>query len=263
MLVVKIGGSQGINLDVILKDLAKQKRFVLVHGASHELNTISKRLGKPPRMVTSVSGFTSRYTDRETLNMFEMVYCGSANKRIVEKLQVLGVNAIGLSGLDGRLVVGKRKPFVKVIEDGKKKILRDDYTGKVEKVNVDLIKLLLKNGYVLIISPLAISYNNEAINVDGDRMAALISAALKADTLIILSNVPGLLRDKDHEKSLIKKIDKKEIDNYMKYAQGRMKKKLLGVKEALDGGVKRVILADARIESPITNALNNRGTVIK
>lgn len=263
MLVVKIGGGQGINLDLILKDLAKQKEFVLIHGASHELNKISEKLGNPPRMVASESGFTSRYTDRETLNMFEMVYCGSANKRIVEKLHMLGINAIGLSGLDGRLVVGKRKPFVKIIENGKKKILRDDFTGKAEKINTNLIKLLLDNGYVPVIAPLAISYDNEAINVDGDRMAALIAAALKADTLIILSNVPGLLENRHDEKSLIKEISKDEIDDYMQYAQGRMKKKLLGAKEALAGGVKRIILADARIESPVTNALNNRGSVIR
>ena len=95
MFVVKIGGSKGINLDYVLEDLAHQTEpLVLVHGASDELNQISTRLGKPPRMVTSPSGYTSRYTDRETLDIFAMVYCGKLNMRIVEKLQLLGVNAI-------------------------------------------------------------------------------------------------------------------------------------------------------------------------
>ena len=88
MFVVKIGGSKGINLDYVLEDLAHQTEpLVLVHGASDELNQISTQLGKPPRMVTSPSGYTSRYTDRETLDIFAMVYCGKLNMRIVEKLQ--------------------------------------------------------------------------------------------------------------------------------------------------------------------------------
>src|SRR5512136_1771861 len=142
MIVVKIGGSAGVDLDAVCSDLAALTRagqqLILVHGGSHETNLLSERLNKPPRFVTSVSGMESRYTDRETLEIFEMVYAGKVNKGIVERLQKLGVNAVGLSGVDGRLLEGKRKDAIKVIENGKMKVLRDDYTGRVEQANTHL-----------------------------------------------------------------------------------------------------------------------------
>jgi acetylglutamate/LysW-gamma-L-alpha-aminoadipate kinase len=264
MFVVKIGGSSGINLDYVLEDIARQTEpLVLVHGASDELNRISEQLGKPPRMVTSPSGYTSRYTDRETLDIFAMVYCGKLNTRIVEKLQQLGVNAVGLSGVDGRLLEGKRKPAIRIVEEGRTRMLHDDYTGKVEKANAGLLRLLLDHGYLPVVSPLAISYEREAINVDGDRAAAVIANALGADRLIILSNTPGFLRDVHDEGSLIRTLDREGIDPAIEaYAQGRMKKKLLGAREALDEGVKTVILADGRIPGPVTAALAGQGTVV-
>lgn len=265
MFVVKIGGSKGINLDYVLEDLAQQTEpLVLVHGASDELNQISTQLGKPPRMVTSPSGYTSRYTDRETLDIFAMVYCGKLNTRIVEKLQQLGVNAVGLSGVDGRLLEGKRKSTVRIVEEGRRKILRDDYTGKVEKANVGLLNVLLDNGYLPVISPPAISYEGEVINVDGDRAAAVIANALGADRLVILSNTPGFLKDVHDEDSLISLLDRDDISEAIEtYAQDRMKKKLLGAREALDEGVREVILGDGRIPGSITAALSGKGTVIK
>lgn len=263
MMVIKIGGGEGINVNNVLEDLVNYKDYVLVHGGSYELNKISEKLGKPPKFVESVSGYTSRYTDRETLGIFEMVYAGKINKEIVEKLQCLGVNAIGLTGVDGRLLEGKRKKAVKIIDNGKKKILRDDFTGKVEKVNILLLKLLLDNGYAPVIAPLAISYENFAINVDGDRVAGAIAVAIKADILIILSNVPGLLKDVNDPNSLIKKIPKEDIDEFMKYAKKRMKKKVLGAKEAINAGVKKVIFASANVFKPIGKALNGKGTIIE
>jgi acetylglutamate/LysW-gamma-L-alpha-aminoadipate kinase len=265
MFVVKIGGSKGINLDYILEDLARQREpLVLVHGASDELNQISAQLGKPPRMVTSPSGYTSRYTDPETLDIFAMIYCGKINLRIVERLQRLGVNAVGLSGVDGRLLEGQRKAAIRIVEEGRVRMLRDDYTGKVEKANVDFLRLLLDHGYLPVISPPAISYEGEAINVDGDRAAAVIANALGADRLIILSNTPGFLRNVDEEGSLIQELDRAGIEDAIeRYAQGRMKKKLLGAREALEEGVKTVVLADGRIERPVTAALSGQGTVIR
>ena len=263
MIVVKIGGGKGINVDNVLEDIVNYKDYVLVHGGSDELNRISEKLGNPPKFVKSVSGYTSRYTNRETLGIFEMIYSGKINKEIVEKLQSLGVNAIGLSGLDGRLLEGKRKSTIKIIENEKKKVLRDDYTGKVEKVNLTLLKMLLKNGYVPVVAPLAISYEHEAINVDGDRAASAIAVALKAETLIILSNVPGLLKDVNDSNSLIKEIPKESIDEFMQYAKKRMKKKVLGAKEAIDSGIKKVIFGSANVENPIENALKGNGTVIE
>lgn len=264
MFVVKIGGSKGINLDRVLEDIAHQTEpLVLVHGASDELNQISTRLGKPPRMVTSPSGFTSRYTDWDTLDIFAMVYCGKVNTRIVEKLQQLGVNSVGLSGVDGRLLEGKRKSRVRIVENGRKMVLKNDYTGRVEQANVSLIHLLLDNGYLPVISPPAISYEGEAINVDGDRAAAVLANALGADRLLILSNTPGFLKDLNDEESLIQELEPAGIEEAIEtYAQGRMKKKLLGAKEALEEGVQSVILGDGRIPNPVTAALQGIGTVI-
>jgi len=152
MIVVKVGGAEGIDYDAFLDDLAGYPDAVLVHGGSAELDAVSTRLGKPPETLTSASGHVSRRTDRETLEIFNMVYCGKMNKMIVEKLQQRGVNALGLSGVDGRLMVGKRKNVI-AMEGGKKKVIRDDYTGKVEEVNADLIRLLIDNRYMPVITP--------------------------------------------------------------------------------------------------------------
>ena len=267
MIVVKVGGGKGIDLDAFCRDLASTIKggadIVLVHGGSHETNVLSERLGKPPRFVTSISGVESRYTDRETLEIFTMVYIGKVNKYIVEQLQRHGVNAVGLSGIDGRLLEGSRKPFIKVVEDGKRKVLRDDYTGKVEKVNVSLVRLLQDNGYTLVVAPPAISYESEAINVDGDRAAAVLAAALGAEKLVILSNVPGLLRNPEDESTLITEIRREQIERYADFAKGRMKKKVMGAAEALQEGVREVIFADARVEGCVVRALEGKGTVIR
>jgi len=266
MLVVKVGGGAGINYESVCVDFASiikaGQQAILVHGGSHETNLVSTKLGKPPRMVTSVSGYESRYTDRETLEIFEMVYCGKINKGIVERLQRQGINAVGLSGIDGRVWEGTRKTTITVIENGKKKVLRDDHTGKVERVNVSLIQLLLQHNYTPVLTPPAITYEGEAINVDGDRAAAMLAAALQVEKLIILSNIPGLLKDLRDETSLVPEIRVSEMEQYAGYAQGRMKKKMLGAIEAIQEGVQQVVFADARVERPITQALKGIGTVI-
>ena len=267
MIVVKVGGSEGIDLDAVCQDLADLHKagqsIILVHGGSHETNVVAEKLGHPPVFVTSASGYVSRYTDRETLAIFEMVYCGKINKSIVERLQKLGVNAIGLSGLDGRLLEGKRKATLKIIENGRKRVLHDDYTGKVERANVSLLHLLMGAGYLPVITPPAISEEGEAINVDGDRAAAVLAAALNADQLVILSNVPGLLRNFPDESSLIPLIERNRVEDFMEFAEGRMKKKVMGAVEAIAEGVKQVIFADARVAQPIQKALAGQGTVIR
>lgn len=266
MLVVKVGGSAGIDYNLLCDDLAVRwaagDRLVLVHGGSAATNRLAEATGRPPRFVTSPSGYTSRYTDRPTLELFLMAAAGLVNKELVERLQRRGVNAVGLSGLDGRLLAGKRKALLRIIEEGKLKLLRDDWTGTIEQVNSGLLRLLLDNGYLPVVAPLAVSEVGEALNVDGDRAAAAIGVALAAHTLLLLSNVPGLLRAFPDERSLIAHIPRGEIEACLPYAEGRMKKKLLGAGEALAGGVGRVILADARIAAPISAALALNGTVI-
>jgi acetylglutamate/LysW-gamma-L-alpha-aminoadipate kinase len=266
MIVVKVGGSEGIDLQQVCLDVAslvqEGQSLVLVHGGSHRTNVVAEQLGHPPQFVTSVSGYTSRRTDRETLRIFEMVYCGEVNKGIVEMLQAAGANAVGLSGLDGRLLEGSRKAAIKVVENGRRRVIRDDLTGTVEKVNVGLLSLLLANGYLPVVTPPAISYDHEAINVDGDRAAARIAAALQAEALIILSNVPGLLRDFPDEGSLIPRIEAARAGEFMEHAQGRMRIKVLGAMEAIQDGVGRVVFADGRIASPVRAAIAGGGTII-
>ena len=144
MLVIKIGGAIGTGFENLVEDLKSYKDYVLVHGGSHEMNILSEKLGTPPKFVTSVSGHVSRFTDAETLSVLEMAYSGKVNKSIVECMRNKGINDIGLTGLDGGLLRGKRKEAIRIIEKGKRKILRGDNTGKVEEVNVQLLKLLLE-----------------------------------------------------------------------------------------------------------------------
>ncbi|MCG8348040.1 MAG: [LysW]-aminoadipate kinase [Chloroflexales bacterium] len=266
MVVIKVGGSAGIDYDALCDDLAALwtagQRLVLVHGGSGETNKLAEVLGHPPRFVTSPSGYTSRYTDRRTLEIFEMVYCGTANKGLVERLQQRNVNALGLSGLDGRLLQGRRKAAIRIIEGGRQKILRDDWTGTIERVNATLLHTLLDDEYLPVIAPLACGAQGEALNVDGDRAAAAIAVALGAQVLLLLSNIPGLLRDFPDEASLIRHVPKTEIDEYLPYAQGRMKKKLLGAGEAIAQGVQRVVIGDARVSGCVSRALEGTGTVI-
>ena len=266
MIVLKIGGSEGINYDFIADDVAslikEGQPLIVVHGGSALTNQVAEQLGHPPQFVTSVSGFTSRRTDRRTLEIFEMVYCGQMNKGLVEKLQRRGVNAVGLSGLDGRIWEGPRKDAIKVIQNGRRVVIRDDYTGKVERVNVPLLQVLLDAGVLPVLTPPAASYDGEAINVDGDRAAAATAAAFQAEALIILSNVPGLLEKFPDESSLIRHIPKAKIDQFMSFAEDRMKKKVMGAQEALAQGMGKVIFADGRVEQPVRRALAGEGTVI-
>jgi acetylglutamate/LysW-gamma-L-alpha-aminoadipate kinase len=267
MIVVKAGGNVGLDIEAVCADIVELvhsgEQVVLAHGGSHEINVISEKMGHPPRFVTSVSGHVSRYTDRETLEIFVMVAAGRVNKMLVERLQQLGVNAIGLSGLDGRLLTARRKPALRVVENGKRKVLRGDHSGKIEEVNVTLLSGLLDAGYVPVVAPVAMGHNGEALNVDGDRVAAAISAALKASTLVILSNVPGLLRHFPDEASVIRHIPLEQAEKHMeKYAQGRMKRKILGAIEALHEGVGQVVIADGRVEQPVQRALAGVGTAI-
>ncbi len=266
MLVVKIGGSQGVELDAVCSDIAElvsqHQPVVIVHGGSAETNEISEKLGFPPRFVTNQSGFTSRYTDRNTLEIFAMVTNGRINTLLVERLQRAGVNAIGLSGLDARLMVAKRKDAIRIVENGRQRILRDDYTGKIETVNGEFLAMLINSGLTPVISPLAMSADGIALNVDADRAAAMIAGAVKADELIILTNVPGLMRNYPDESSVIPHIPRNGLEQALSLAEGRMKKKVLGASEALELGVPKIIFADGRVEHPVRNALSGSGTVI-
>lgn len=266
MIVIKVGGGKDLNIDAVVADIAGLRaagqELLLVHGGAETTNEVATALGHPPEFVTSESGYVSRRTDRRTLEIFEMVYCGQLNKMWVEKLQRAGVNAVGLSGLDGRIFEGKRKDTLRVRIDGKRMVLRDDWTGTVERVNSDLLKLLSAHGYLPVLTPPGSSDQGEAINVDGDRAAAMVAAAFNAEALVILSNVPGLLRNYPDEASLIREIPRTKAEDFMQFAEGRMKKKVMGAVEAIGEGVQKVIFADGRIDQPVSKALAGGGTQI-
>jgi acetylglutamate/LysW-gamma-L-alpha-aminoadipate kinase len=265
--VIKLGGTQGVDFSAICKDAAellKQgKSLVFVHGGSAEANTLGEALGLPPKMITSPSGFTSRYTDRQTLEVFLMAVNGKVNSLLTEQLQRLGVNAFGLCGMDGRLIQATRKETVQSVENGKRKIIRDDYTGKIDRINDKLLNMLINAGYLPVIAPVAIGNQGEALNVDADRAAAMVATALMADTLIFLTAVPGLMKYFPDEATLIHKLPRGQLAKTFDIAQGRMKKKMLGAEEALNGGVKRVVIGDGRIQNPISHSLAGNGTVIQ
>jgi len=265
--VVKLGGTDGVDFSAICQDatclLEQGKQLIFVHGGSAEANSLGEALGTPPRMITSPSGYVSRYTDRKTLEIFLMAVNGKVNSLLTEQLQMLGVNAFGLCGLDGKLIKATRKDSIQSMERGKRKIIRDDYTGKIETVNSELLFMLLNAGYLPVIAPVAVSSMGEALNVDADRAAAMVASALKAETLILLTAVPGLMRNFPDESTLIRQLSQSQLSAASEAARGRMKKKVLGAAEALKGGVSRVIIADGRIQNPISNALAGNGTVIQ
>jgi acetylglutamate/LysW-gamma-L-alpha-aminoadipate kinase len=266
-IVVKVGGAEGLDQAAICRDAAALTasgvRLVLVHGGSAEANELGTALGHPPRWLTSPSGYRWRYTDRATLEIFAMAARGKVNTLLVEQLQGLGVNAFGLSGLDGRLLTARRKSVVQSVENGKRRVVRDDYTGRVERVDADLLRALLDRGCTPVIAPLAISPEGEVVNVDADRAAAMVAAALPAETLVLLTAAPGLLRDYPDESSLVTVMGKDDWQSAEAAAHAGMKKKVLGAREALEQGVHRVVIADGRVPEPIRAALAGQGTTIR
>ncbi len=266
MLVIKLGGGPGMDIAACCDDIAALwqagERMVILHGGADETTELGERLGHPARFVQSASGMTSRYTDRATLEILAMACAGRRNVNLVEALQQRGVNAVGLSGVDGGVLRGPRKAAITVVEGDRRMVLRDDHTGKVTEVNTHLLHLLLAGGYLPVLCPPALSTENEAINIDADRAAAAVASALGADRLVILSDVPGLLRDRTDLTSVVERVTRQSMDDAMQLAAGSMRKKLLGAREAIDGGVGRVVLALGRGLEPIRRALAGAGTLI-
>lgn len=258
LLVVKVGGSAGVDREAVAADVAslaaEGQRVVLVHGASAETDALATALGHPPRTVVSPSGQQSRRTDRRTLEIFAMAALGGETFRYVELLRRHGAPAVGVFGV----LAGPRKN-VRAIDGEKVVLLRDDFTGKVERVDATLLRALLERGDVPVLPPLALSDEGEGLNVDGDRAAATVAAALGATRLVILTNVPGLLRSLDDPASVLRTASVDEADAL---AQGRMKKKVLAAREALAGGVTEVRIASGRVDRPIRRALDGAGTLV-
>ena len=266
MLLIKIGGGKGINLDYICADIAALikagEKVIVVHGASATRDEIATRFGAPTKKIVSPSGVESVYTDQKAIDIFLMSYAGLVNKRIVEAMQKYGVNAVGLSGIDGRLWEAKRKDAVYAVENGRTRLITDNLTGKVEKINSGLINLLSENGYTPVICPPAISSDGRIVNTDNDFASAVMAGALDVKEMIVLFEAPGMLKDINDEKIIIADIKKENLSDLMPYAVGRMKKKLMGAEKAFALGVKKIYWGDGRLEHPVQSARAGKGTVI-
>jgi acetylglutamate/LysW-gamma-L-alpha-aminoadipate kinase len=267
MLVIKIGGGAAIGeagYSHFAEDLAQlTEPFLIVHGGNAEFSELSRQLGMPPRMITSASGRVTRYTDAATMDAMLMAYCGKVNKRLVATLRAAGINAVGLSAIDGGIALGRRKPVLRGAEDGKPKVFRDDHAGTLETVDLSLVRLLLDQGYIPVLTPPALGEDGVPINVDGDKLALELATALGADGLLFFSDTPGLLRDRNDESSLISEIDAAHPESALTAAAGRMTVKVEAALGAIERGVGRVVFADGRVANPITAALAGRGTTVR
>jgi [amino group carrier protein]-L-2-aminoadipate 6-kinase len=265
MITIKIGGSivDGLHPSIIsdLKKVSEKEKVILVHGGGKEVTKISEALGKEQKFIVSPGGVKSRYTDKETVEIFTMVMSGKINKMIVGMLQKNGINAVGLSGVDGKIIQAERKKKLIVInEKGRKMAIDGGYTGKIHDVNTNLIKLILDQGYVPVISPIAISDEFDFLNVDGDRAAAYVAGKMQSEKILFLTDVNGLLMDD----KLVRKLSLAEAKEILPKIGFGMEKKILAATEALEMGVKQALIANGQIENPISAAIiNNNCTVIQ
>ncbi|OLZ42238.1 acetylglutamate kinase [Natrinema saccharevitans] len=287
--VVKIGGARAVDPEGALSDVASlvadgedsaeqssagrsggvepPEDVVLVHGGSTAVDETLEDLGKEPTYVETPGGVVGRFTDEETMDVFKMVMPGKLNTDLVESLHNEGVDAVGLSGTDGKLLEGKRKSAVRVTEDGKKKIKRGDHSGKIESVNADLLETTLAGGYTPVVSVPMLGKEKSggytAVNADADRAAAAIAGALEAD-LVVLTDVSGIYEDPDDESTRIDSASTPEEFAAVKdAAEGFMTKKVMAAEEALEGGAASVTVATANADEPITAALAGEGTTLE
>ncbi|PKL82386.1 MAG: acetylglutamate kinase [Ignavibacteriae bacterium HGW-Ignavibacteriae-3] len=263
MLLIKIGGGKELNLKGIISNLAGlTEKFIIVHGANAFRDDLAAKLGYKKNVVTSLSGYDSVLSNEETIDLAMMAYAGLKNKRIVELCQQNGINAVGLSGIDGKVIQGKRNSGIKVREGGKTILLRD-LSGKPKSINKNLLDLLLDNGYTPVLSVPLLDENNFAINSENDDIIALLQSEFKADKIISLIEAPGFLLDKNDPASLIQNISKGELEAMEQKVDGRMKRKILALRKLFGAGDTTVILSDGRTENPVIDALNGKGTTIK
>jgi acetylglutamate/LysW-gamma-L-alpha-aminoadipate kinase len=265
LIVVKMGGSilkEGASSTLVadLKALVAEHKLVLVHGGGAEVTETAAKLGKQQQFIVSPEGFRSRYTDKETIEIYTMVMAGKINKQIVLALQSQGIAAVGLSGLDGLLLKAERKKrLIAVDERGRKRVIDGGYTGKLTEANATLLKFLLEHGYVPVVTPIAMSEDFEPLNVDGDRTAAFIAGALKADRLILLTDVKGLVL----KGKAVPRISASEISEVLSSIGHGMSTKVHAALDALNQGVGEVLITSGIAEKPISSALKHEsGTVI-
>ncbi|KTG29249.1 acetylglutamate/acetylaminoadipate kinase [Haloferax profundi] len=262
--VVKIGGAKAVDPEGAVADVAhlvaNGTDVVVVHGGSTAVDETLEELGEEPTYVESPSGVSGRFTDERTMEVFSMVMPGKLNTDLTALFREAGVDALGLSGVDGGLLTGPRKSAVRVVENGKKKIKRGDHSGKITSVNATLLETLLDGGYTPIVTVPMLADDGVPVNADADRAAAAVAGALGAK-LVVLTDVKGVYADPDDESTLIETADTPdEFEALEAAAEGFMTKKVMAAKEALDGGAAEVIVSDANLNDPIVTALNGGGT---
>lgn len=258
MIVIKIGGSivEGLHPSAIvdIKNLLKDEKIVLVHGGGKEVTNIGNKLGKEQRFIVSPTGVRSRYTDKETAEIYTMVMSGKINKSIVRMLLNNGIPAVGISGIDGATIKAERKKKLIILnENGRKMAIDGGYTGKIKSVESSLIKLLVTNNFVPVVSPIALSEEIEFLNVDGDRAAAYIAGSLQADKVIFITNVNGLMLNGE----LVKKMNYDTAKESIPKIGYGMEKKVLACTESLEMGVTETIIASGNVENPISTAISH------
>ena len=263
MTIIKIGGGDSINLDAITDDLKSvDGPFLIVHGANALRDALAEKLGIEKKVLTSISGVDSVYSDEQAIDLQMMAYAGLANKRLVSLCQQKGVNAIGLSGLDGRIIQGRRNTGIRVREKGKNRIVRD-LSGKPASINNELLNWLIDSGYVPVLCVPIASENGGPLNSENDDIVAVLQQATTADTVIHLIEAPGFLADPGDESTVMNTMSAAEIAKACDESTGRIKRKLLSIKRLLDNNTKRIIITDGRVASPIARALQGEGTTIQ
>ncbi len=252
IVVVKYGGNAMINEqlkqqvmeDMVLLHLIGVK-VVLVHGGGPEISELMDKLGKKPEFVDGL-----RVTDKETVDIVQMVLAGKVNKTLVNLLEMKGGKAMGISGMDGRLIEAKMK---------NEKL---GYVGEITKVNIQPVLDLLENDYIPVISTIGCDKDGNAYNINGDTAAAFIAGALNAERLIMMTDIDGILKDKDDPSSLITELTVKEAEKLQDEGiiSGGMIPKVNCCIDAINKGVKKVIIMDGRVpHSILMETLTNEG----
>jgi acetylglutamate/LysW-gamma-L-alpha-aminoadipate kinase len=263
VVIVKIGGGRTINLEGLAGDLAELGGpAILVHGANAWRDELARRLGVAREIVTSASGYESVFTDEAALDVLLMAYAGLRNKRVVEALLRRGVMAVGLTGLDGGAVRGRRNRGIRSRE-GSKIVVRRDLSGKPTSVNEPLLRTLLGAGYTPVLTVPIADEGWTAVNTENDDVVALLHATFRAETVVQLSEAPGLLADPSDPDSVLTRLSPGEVCFWEERATGRFKRKLHAIAKLLDSAPTRVVLADGRTAHPLADALAGKGTVIR
>lgn len=252
--VIKYGGNAMINDELkekVMQDISLMKyvgiRPVIVHGGGPEITFFLKKVGKDTNFVAGL-----RVTDEETVGIAEMVLDGKINSEIVTKLNKSGVHAVGLSGKDAELIVAGKK-LATVYEGDAKKQVDIGYVGEVRKVHTTIIEDLLDGGYVPVIAPIGVGEDGESYNINADYVAAELAGALKAEKLLLLTDIEGIYKDIDDKSSFISTLHQPEARNYIKDGTiaGGMIPKVEACLAALDGGAGKTHIIDGRIPHSI------------